>query len=519
MKPALNLRTVGLALVLLLVFAMCNQLHVVVRVRGSAIPVGLADVVLLLAFVAAILRVGSRKLRGIRLPPIQGFVLVAVALVALLRTQSKLDAAKDVLQLIEYFLVAFFVFANVAEPSGTKLFIAAFVAAAALVVLWAGVQYVVCESPFDVRAGYENRNALGAFLAIALPLLYGLALHVPRWTWRLALLAIVAAGLIVNLSGGAVLVTLAVLGVLSAFRGPRTLLAFLGIGGLAILAAPSVLPRPCHTDVLFSSIAPYVDDNFLLSDREMLARARELFHPTCEIVCDHSGERGVPSPRPLDAERLLRLLNNRRPLTPDELQLMAEIQTQLPPDAAQSYPLKDPQLAVRYQRWNAAIACARSLWSRAGRGRPGLSGGPLFGYGLNPYHQVLKTFMAGRLQYRTDEPEVYNIAAPEPLTYDVWFKAFIQMGLVGFLALAWLLGAFLGRTARLWRSAHSELALGFALGSFGSILGFAFIGLFTENLIRGLALPFVFILALVTVVERIVHGERKSPLEQLTRYD
>ena len=58
-----------------------------------------------------------------------------------------------------------------------------------------------------------------------------------------------------------------------------------------------------------------------------------------------------------------------------------------------------------------------------------------------------------------------------------------------------------------------------ALGAIGSILGFTFAGLFTETLVRGIGMPFVFILATVAITERIVRGNGRSAIEQLTRYD
>jgi len=523
LKPPLDLRRVTLGLVFLLILAMANQLQPVLPLGAYRLPIPIADVVLLLAFVGVILSVGSRKLRGLKLPPLQAWALVAVSVVALLRTHGRADAAKEIIQFVEYFLIAFFVFANVAETRDLRPFLIVFAVSTALAVGWAACQYAdlsgsalrfvwaACRyanmegSAFCVSAGYDNRNALGAFLALAVPMLYGLALYARHWPERILLLILVAGALLVDLSGASVLISLVVLAILSAIRGRRVLIAYLAVLGVVLVFAPRILPRPYHTDALFASVSPYVDDNFLLSDSQMVAQARELLEP-----------------RPLDADRLLRLLADRRllhkrpPLSPEESRLQIEIkeriQAQVPAEVLQSYPLDRPQVAVRYQRWNAAIACIRSLWDR----------GPsdvLFGLGLTSYHGLLKDFMTSRLQYRTDLPEVYNIAAPEPFTYDVWFKTFIQMGLLGFLALAWLVGAFLGRAVALWRSAHSEFALGVALGSLGSILGFALGGLFTETIARGIAIPFVFILAAITVAERIVHGERKTALEQLTRVD
>ena len=76
----------------------------------TRLPLTIADVVVALAFVGVVLQLLSRRLRGVRLPPVQAFALVAVAVVALFRTDEKAEAAREVLQLVEYFLVAFAVF-------------------------------------------------------------------------------------------------------------------------------------------------------------------------------------------------------------------------------------------------------------------------------------------------------------------------------------------------------------------------------------------------------------------------
>ena len=202
---------------------MANQIGFVLPLGPVKLPVTVADILLGLAFLGVAADLVRRKLRGIKLPPVQAFVLVAVACVALARTQDRTDGAKEVLQLVEYFLVAFAVFVNVAATGDLRPFVVAFAAATGIAVLWGGYHYLTCASPFDVSAGYENRNLLCAFFAIALPLLYGIALHARFWRHRLVLLAIVAAGLVISLSGGLLLATLVILALLSAIRGGRAL--------------------------------------------------------------------------------------------------------------------------------------------------------------------------------------------------------------------------------------------------------------------------------------------------------
>ena len=566
MKLPLTLRNVNLGLVVLLILVMGTQLGIDVRLGATAFPITIADVVLALAFVGMVLSLVHRGLRNVKLPPIQAFVLVAVALLVLARSQAKLAAAKEVLQLIEYFLIAFTVFLNVGGTSDLKLFLWAFAIATAVVVAWAGVQYAVVGSPLDVRAGFANRNVLGAFLVLALPMLYGVALHARYWSERIVLLAIVAGGLLVTLSGGAFLAIVLVLLLLSALHGRRALVPFLAVAALVALAVPHLPLRQYHTDALFSAISPYVSDNFLLSDRQMLARAEELHTKASKTMAENRATGATVAPqalyearqafaflekrqllaeaeRPLaesvaakleavkeayppralfDAKGLLDLLALRqggaRGLVGEEEALGRQIEADIArtadcfPEAERTSALGHGHVAVRYQRWAAAIACARAL----GESLPDA----LLGRGFVDYHAAIDPFRPEqKLQYFSNEPEVYNVATSEPFTHNVWLKAVVQTGILGLVALAWLVAALVGRAGRLHGAAHSELALGVAFGALGSVLGFALVGLFTENLGRGLAIPFVFVCSVVIIAEQIVHGEGKSALGKLTRDD
>lgn len=519
MKLDLSLRTVNLALVVLLTLVMGSQIGFQLPVGKAGLPVTIGDVVLGIAALGVALKIIGRKGRGTRLPPLAAFVLIAAACATLVNSGPRPEALREILQLIEFFLLAFVVFLNVVEPGDLKLLVAAFAVATGGIVLWAGWHYCTCESALDVRAGFVNRNALGAFLAMALPLLYGLALHAGSWPMRLVLLAIVAVGLAVNLSGGAVLATLVALGVLSALRGERALVPYLVALGLALFAAPSVLPRPYHADILRSSVAPYVRDNFLLGDKALFARARELSRTAREAMA----QAGEAAPRDLfDAQHLMEFLRQRRGgdrrLSAEERQLYAELQAEIAkaaeraPEAARESAFAENRVAIRYQRWHAAIACARKLAEKP------LTA--LFGLGFTDYHAAIEPFRpAAKLQYFSNVPEVFNVATSEPFTHDIWLKALVQTGLVGLLALCWLVLGFLGRALRLCGEARSELALGLALGAAGGILGFALAGIFSETLARGLAIPFVFLCTLIILAERIVHGEGGRRIEQLKGSD
>jgi hypothetical protein len=314
------------------------------------------------------------------------------------------------------------------------------------------------------------------------------------------------------LSGGALLVLLVVLGILSILRGQRAFVPYATVIVLVVLAGPRLLPRPYHTDTLFSSIAPYVRDNFLLTDEELSATARERFEPTREVILDHTGEWGLLPSRPALAKRLLDLRRLREGrFAKEDKEYYGRVYAAWQAAREKDDRLDKPVVAVRYRRWSAALVAARGLAVTPPR--------LLFGRGFVPYHELLRPLPGESRQYRTDERDLYNIGASEPFTHNVWLKTLLQMGLVGFLALVWLTVSFLARAVRVHGAAHSDFALGVSLGAIGAILGFAGIGIFTENLGRGLAIPFVFVLAAVAILERIVYGDPKQVMPPTSGLD
>jgi len=508
-KLKLDLPTINRVLLVLLALTMATTIGFEVSAGGMRLPVTAADMLVALTAVGAALQLLKQRMRGLRLPPAQVIALVVVAVVALVRSADRGGAAKEVLQIVEYFLVAYLVFVNVTRAGDLRALFLAFAVATTAIVAWALVQYLSAGvSPFRVRGSFDNRNQLGAFLAIALPFLYGCALHFRCLGFRILLLVVVAAGLVVTLSGGALLVILIVLGILSALRGQRAIVPYLVALCLVALVGSRMLPRARHTDALFASIAPYVRDNQLLTNEALSAVARERFAPTHEVIIDHDGEAGMLPSRPYLAKRLLDLRRERQggKMPAEDGDFFGRVYGAWDANDNKDDKLEKAVVAVRYRRWAAALSTAKDM-----TGSVGLA---LFGHGFTPYHDILGMLPGTALQYRTDEPDLYNIGASEPFTHNVWFTALLQMGLLGLLAVFWLVAGFLGRAIKVYGAAHSEFAQGIALGAIGAILSFGVVGLFTENLGRGLAIPFVFILATVALIERIVYGD---PTRRLTK--
>jgi O-antigen ligase len=204
--------------------------------------------------------------RGIalrRLCPPPAIVLLFILVAVLSATQAirPLKSAKDIFQMVEYFVVVFMLFANAPDVKQVPKLLNAFMFVASLIVLFGLVQYF---SPgiadFRVCATFGNRNVFGGYLSLAVPLMAGVALYETAW-WRKAwLLTIVALSLLITLSGAAMLAMVLALSLLFLLRGKGY---FLACAAALIIIHILILPNlPRHNDrVLNDSVRLYDDKN------------------------------------------------------------------------------------------------------------------------------------------------------------------------------------------------------------------------------------------------------------------
>jgi O-antigen ligase len=198
--------------------------------------------------------------RLLALPPWPNVLFVALCAAAAAAAPFKALALKDLVQYAEYFLVAHLLFASYLKsgPHATRHALAALGAATVLTITLAALHYAdATVSALHVRGTFGNRNVLGGYLALALPLLFGVALSTRvAWPLRLALAGLVATGLCVTLSGAAYFAIAGAIVCLAAARGPRVFMPV----ALALVAWQAfVLPRlPRENDLVhFQSLALY----------------------------------------------------------------------------------------------------------------------------------------------------------------------------------------------------------------------------------------------------------------------
>ncbi len=223
-----------------------------------------ADVTLALTAGVWLLDIGvTRDWRRLRpLPPWPHLLLITLAAGSAALAPFKALALKDFIQLVEYFLVGHWVFAAFLRdnPRGYRLALCVLAAAASLCLGLALFQYFSADvDALKVRGTFGNRNVLGGFLSLALPLAFGAALGAStlRGRWLPALLLV--AGFTVNLAGASYAAVAGVVACLAAARGPRL---FIPVAALLLVWQAAILKRlPRENDLVhFQSVALYDGD-------------------------------------------------------------------------------------------------------------------------------------------------------------------------------------------------------------------------------------------------------------------
>ena len=195
-----------------------------------------------------------------RCPPLMVVLFILIAALSLSRAIHPLKGVKDILQLIEYFVAAFTLFAHIPDRQRLQRVTDIFLIVASAVILLGVVQYLLPDIPdFKVRSSFGNRNVFGGYMALVVPFMAGIALYEPSIWRRVWMLTMVTLALLITLSGGALIAITLTLAVLCAMRGKP---AFITFSTLFIVIVVLILPRlPRHNDVVLDQSIRLFNDN------------------------------------------------------------------------------------------------------------------------------------------------------------------------------------------------------------------------------------------------------------------
>ena len=190
--------------------------------------VTLAEPFILAAAFCWLIRVAAQNAwwRSVRpLPwPVALFVLAAVLSIFMVEREGMVDALRETAKVLEYFVVAYILYDDLLrqQPRSLRTVLYLMLGVTVGVVLLAAVQYFISSDPIHgVVGAFKSRNVLGGWLALLLPVIFGVALHAENLLLRAGLLVLVAGGLLVDLSAASLGAILLLLLLLAATRGWR----------------------------------------------------------------------------------------------------------------------------------------------------------------------------------------------------------------------------------------------------------------------------------------------------------
>jgi len=444
--------------------------------KASPVYVTAADVLIGIGFVLCLIHLalkhgGWRSLlpRGPvwrRVPLPVGLMLawMALSLVPALKgaaaeeiTIGKASALKEVLQFLEYFVAAYLLFVLTLRAAQDPQKMVRRVALAlcgvgALVVVWAWFLYLrkgdVTAMHVGLPGRFSNRNVLGGFLTLMLPVMWGVALWERSVPLRIGLVLVVVAGLGVTLAGGA-FVAISVALLVLAYLRHRWL--FVGTAAALALIALVALPRlpRSNLDILVDSVALYRSDD-----------------PYGTLKKD---VREIKSTVDKKRRSLFMKIMNK-----EDIDLASDLLDE------SDYSWKWQQ---RYKDWQIGLAMMR------------LS--PLFGVGVGAYEHNFNTFYS---LYRVPK---YSEDLMEPDALSFYVVRGAELGAPFLLLFLWLLLDFGSAGVRLHRHGPSPFHKGFGIGVAAALIAFAINSVFTDMLVRGVGVTFIILLALSTAASRI----------------
>jgi O-antigen ligase len=240
-----------------------------IALRGTHIS--LADPLLYFALACLGVRLLARgDWRPLRWPwTVAAFVLPALLSLVVVEPGGMREALREAFKVATYFVVGHLLYDDLlcTQPRRLRLVLGVLLALTAAMVLLALGQMLVHPDPIrGVTGAFRSRNVLGGWLALMLPVVAGVALHASSLPVRAGLWALVAAGLMVNLTAASVGAILVVITLLAGIRGWRSFLA-VALGAtlwLGVVSAhvgsfqhPGTEERLTTREVLFQSVAFY----------------------------------------------------------------------------------------------------------------------------------------------------------------------------------------------------------------------------------------------------------------------
>lgn len=209
--------------------------------------IGVAPADVLLAVTAVVWGIGvlaQRRLGSLRWPPPAAWIFLALCVPSVFWAGSRMRALAELAQYFAYFFVGYLVLVNVLATSKRRAAVVyALLVGLALNLGLAAWQYLAGQSAVQVGGALANRNLLGAYFCLLVPLASATDFFTGRVWLRLAGAILAVAPLFFIMAGGPFLALLVSLGIIIGIRNFRMVPAYLAAVVVLVIFIFPALPR------------------------------------------------------------------------------------------------------------------------------------------------------------------------------------------------------------------------------------------------------------------------------------
>jgi O-antigen ligase len=209
-----------------------------------AVNVSLADLfigIVLLLWISKVLI--CKKWKQIKLPEVSILIFVGTGALSFVNAFSIIQWLKELIQLLEYFLLFYVLLINNLQTIRLATLKSILFVSTSIILAMGLIQHTFLHGdPYFVRGFFENRNILGTFLCMVIPLVYIELLSSGKRIQKIWMGALLFCSYLVLLSGSAALSILISLLILSWSYSKKVFVRFLVISLSLAVSYPFIMP-------------------------------------------------------------------------------------------------------------------------------------------------------------------------------------------------------------------------------------------------------------------------------------
>jgi O-antigen ligase len=431
------------------------------------IPLAVAAACVALA-VMLVKMIRSRTLAPIRLCTAPLAAFGAVSFLSMLHAGAEGASVKELFQtLVQYLGVYIVIVSCLGSRSRLRGVVRAVTIAAGAVIIYGFVQYAIVGDRYFVGSAFDNRNIFGGYLALVLPLLFGLLLRTDsrgrRWLYG----SVIVSGLLVTtsipsfMSIGAAFVLMILLG------AERRMLL---LPAVAVFVIAAVVPLGVRVSDIAKPAALLYEPSGLERYHERVERSIRMFYYP-NITAVRFGDSGIVFASALWPQRSM----------PDPL-----IRSQLNARRKDASFGEGGQLRQRVLEWRAGLNVVRER--------------PVLGVGIGNYQKEIGRFYYSLPKLNTMEPDAQS----------GYLVILFTSGLAGLATFAWILIDAMRRALKNARPARDPFMSGLSWGSVGSLIAFSINTIFSSLTQQTTAVQFSILLGIVGASAYVISAGREK---------